>query len=54
MNNQTKTVEETSVVSGYWTHSGSVYSFHNFSAGPHTVVVYDYWGNTIIAYVQVR
>ena len=54
MNNQTKTVEETSVVSGYWTQSGSAYSFHNFSAGTYTVVVYDYWGNTIIAYVQVR
>ena len=54
MNNQTKTVEETSVVSGYWTQSGSAYSFHDFSAGTYTVVVYDYGGNTIIAYVQMR
>jgi len=53
MNNQTKTVEETSVVSGYWTQSGSAYSFHHFAAGTYTLIVYDYWGNTIIAYVQV-
>ncbi len=51
--NQTEVVEETSVVAGYWSQSGSTYAFHQLSLGAYTVVVYDYWGNTIIGYVQV-
>lgn len=53
MKDQVKVVEETSLVSGYWTQSGSAYVFHHFSSGTYAVVFYDYWGNTIIGYMQV-
>jgi len=53
MTNQTGAVEETSVVAGYWTQSGSTYASTHFSPDTYTVVVYDYWGNTIIGYFQV-
>jgi hypothetical protein len=54
MKEQEKVVEETSQVAGYWAGSGSSYDFYRFSPGTYTVVVYDYWGNSIIGYFEVR
>jgi len=54
MRDQTEAVEETSLVAGYWTQFGSAYAFHHFSPGNYTVVVHDYWDNTIIGYFQVE
>ena len=46
-------VNETSVLQGYWTGSGQNYTFHTFSQGTYTVVVFDAWNQSAIGYFQV-
>ena len=46
-------VNETSVLQGYWTGSGQNYTFHTFSQGTYTVVVFDAWKQSAIGYFQV-
>jgi hypothetical protein len=51
--NTTGPVNETSILSGYWTGSGSQYAFQTFPQGSYTVVVFDAWGQTAIGHLQV-
>ena len=51
--NTTGPVDETSVLSGYWTGSGQNYTFDSFPQGNYTLVVFDAWGQEAIGHFQV-
>jgi len=47
-------VNETSILSGYWTKSGnSSYTFQDFGPGQYSVLVMDAWGQEVICYFRV-
>ncbi len=46
-------VNETSVLSGYWTGSGKNDTYKVFPPGIYTIVVYDAWGQKVVGYLQV-
>jgi len=48
-----KIVNETSIVSGYWTKSGNSYAFQHFDPGQYSVLVTDAWSQETICYFQV-
>jgi hypothetical protein len=47
--NETKLIEETSIVAGYWVGD----QFQRFALGQYTVVVFDVWGDRAIGHFQV-
>ncbi|HEV2390136.1 MAG TPA: hypothetical protein VGS04_05355 [Nitrososphaerales archaeon] len=46
-------VNETSVLTGYWTGSGQNYTYKEFPPGTYTIVVFAAWGQKVIGYFRV-
>ena len=50
---ETRLVNETSVVAGYWVQTPSGYQFQKFPVGQYTVVAFDAWGHRAVGHFQV-
>jgi len=46
-------VNETNILSGYWSKSAGTYAFQDFGPGQYTLLVSDAWGQEVVCYFQV-